>query len=557
VVDDNDLSFLKKVSPEFGGKKYLIPPPLDCPDCRLRQRLAWRNLRNLYRTKSDKSGVDIVSNYAPDGKVKVYTTKEYYEDDATSYGRDFDFSRSFFPQFQELYFEVPKANLTNDDSCENADFFNGGRGVKNAYMSFGAVLSEDIYYCEGIRNSAKCYDCYRVNHGEICYECVYSSRLYNCYYCLKCSDCRGCYFSIDANGCHDCFGCVGLKNKQYYIYNQPQTKEEYEQFMAEFKFLPSRINEERQKLHELYLSVPQKAVDFVDAEDCSGEYIVHSKNVHDSYDIVGGENVRYGFALVDGVKDCMDITYFGINLERCYMCQSIATDCSNILFCSYVYNVAHNILYSIDIWKGWNSSDLFGCVGLGKKQYCILNKQYSKEEYFKLVPKIIGHMQQAGEWGQFFPYDLSPFGYNETEAMDYFPIKREEAIKLGAGWRDEDYGIKYDGPFYQPKEINFYDPKQNLNAQKEIDEALAGILQCEVSGKPFRLISQELVFYIEHGLPIPTKHPMVRFQERFKQRRGRILYDRKCGKCGTDIKTTFGPEAKNIVYCEKCYANDI
>jgi len=31
-------------------------------------------------------------------------------------------------------------------------------------------------------------------------------------------------------------------------------------------------------------------------------------------------------------------------------------------------------------------------------KYCILNKQYSKEEYEELVPKIIEHMQKTGEW---------------------------------------------------------------------------------------------------------------------------------------------------------------
>lgn len=48
----------------------------------------------------------------------------------------------------------------------------------------------------------------------------------------------------------------------------------------------------------------------------------------------------------------------------------------------------HNCFYS---------SDIFGCIGLRNKQYCIFNKQYTKEEYEKLVPKIIEHMQKNGE----------------------------------------------------------------------------------------------------------------------------------------------------------------
>ena len=41
-----------------------------------------------------------------------------------------------------------------------------------------------------------------------------------------------------------------------------------------------------------------------------------------------------------------------------------------------------------------NSSDAFGCIGLRNKQYCILNKQYTKQEYEELVPKIISHMNE-------------------------------------------------------------------------------------------------------------------------------------------------------------------
>lgn len=49
----------------------------------------------------------------------------------------------------------------------------------------------------------------------------------------------------------------------------------------------------------------------------------------------------------------------------------------------------------------------FGCVGLKKKKYCILNKQYSKEEYEELKGKIISDMKRSGEYGKFLPYEMS------------------------------------------------------------------------------------------------------------------------------------------------------
>ena len=86
------------------------------------------------------------------------------------------------------------------------------------------------------------------------------------------------------------------------------------------------------------------------------------------------------------------------------------------------------ILYSM--YCAQNVSHLFGCVGLRNKQYCVLNKQYTKDEYEKLVAKIIEQMQQRGEWGQFFHPALSPFGYNETVAQEYYPSTFEQARPL-------------------------------------------------------------------------------------------------------------------------------
>ena len=73
--------------------------------------------------------------------------------------------------------------------------------------------------------------------------------------------------------------------------------------------------------------------------------------------------------------------------------------------------------------------NIFFCNGLLNKEYCILNKQYTKEEYEELVSQIIERMIQRGEWGEFIPPSLSPFGYNESVAMDRFPLTEEEAVK--------------------------------------------------------------------------------------------------------------------------------
>ena len=66
-----------------------------------------------------------------------------------------------------------------------------------------------------------------------------------------------------------------------------------------------------------------------------------------------------------------------------------------------------------------------------------MNKQYTKEEYEELVPKIIEHMKTPltnpllggegmSERGEFFPMHSSHYAYNETIAQDFFPLTKEQ-----------------------------------------------------------------------------------------------------------------------------------
>lgn len=94
-----------------------------------------------------------------------------------------------------------------------------------------------------------------------------------------------------------------------------------------------------------------------------------------------------------------------------------------------------------------NSTDLFGCCGIRHGKNAVLNKNYSQQEYETLCGKIIDHMKSIGEWGEFFPLTLSPFGYNETVAQDYFPVSVmppcQEPVPFfrREGWRETPGGF--------------------------------------------------------------------------------------------------------------------
>ena len=104
-----DQDFLHRLTPTIAGEQFSLPFPTLCPTCRKTRRFAWRNEKNIYKRKCDATGKDIISLFSPDAPCPVYESDYWYSDrwDAKQYGREYDFSRSFFEQWYELRKIVP------------------------------------------------------------------------------------------------------------------------------------------------------------------------------------------------------------------------------------------------------------------------------------------------------------------------------------------------------------------------------------------------------------------------------------------------------------------
>ena len=170
-------------------------------------------------------------------------------------------------------------------------------------------------------------------------------------------------------------------------------------------------------MHKRY---PQQAFHGSMNEQSFGDYINNNEKAYVCFDLTDSRDCKYIYSGKED-EDCQDCCYT-VRSIRSLNCLSSVEAHNNI--CSAFSWNASNTLYSFSCY---NSSNLFGCYGLRNKQYCIFNKQYSKKEYEKLVPQIIEYMIETGEWGEFFSPSLSPFGYNETVAQEYFPLTKEEA----------------------------------------------------------------------------------------------------------------------------------
>ena len=544
-ITDKDLEFYDKVSPVFAWKKYSIPTPTFCPDCRQQRRLSFRNERKLYKRKCDATGKDIISIYSPDKVNKVYHQDFWWSDkwDPMDYGRDFDFGRGFFEQFGELMRGVAHPNLITDfNSNVNSEYINYSGKSKNCYLVFENGDCEDDYYCYHIYSSNDCMDCLGLFNCTDCYSCVDCSNCHSVYQSINCENSSQSSFLYNCIDCTYCFGCTNITNKKYCIFNTQYTEEEY-------KKLIWKIQQEytQKDFFKNITTSPRKALFNKTCENVSGNMLINSKNVKWSWYSTRMQDSAYVSFFI-GSSEVYDCHSWWANLnhqnaQKCYEAMSIGNGAYNTIFSNLCWESVSDISYSYSCGV---SKYLFGCIWLRNKSYCILNKQYTKEEYEGLVPRIIEHMMKTGEWGEFFPASISPFGYNETVASEYFPLSKSEGLSQGFNWSD------YEAPFPRVEKII----KASMlpdDISKIPDDILNWAIECEVTGKPFRIIPQELEFYRKHHISIPHRHPDQRHLDRMSLRNPRKLFERQCDCCQKDIITTYSPERPETVYCEECY----
>jgi hypothetical protein len=546
TIYQTDIEMLASLSPSFSWKKYHYPLPTECPNCRRIKRLMWRNEHKLYRRKCDASGQTILAFYPPAVKHPVYEKNIWMSDvwNALDYGKEFDFTRPFFEQFWELKDTVPQfaRSILKD---ENSEYSNNGAGLKNCYLCFNGGEAEDCLYTIMFRNVKDCIDCYCIEDCANCYESVDLYKCQGLFYSQDCKDCFQGYFLKNCTNCKNCFLSKNLVNKEYYFMNQAYSKEVYEEKIREM-LRPHTYEEIDQIFREFSSTLPEKHMHGVLNEHTSHvDYVSNSKDVFHSYDIRDSENIRYCARITDHSKNLMDIEQFWWELENSYNSTVVGHTSSRINFCFDCWEGNDALFYCIACI--YNTKNCFWCIGLKGQQYCILNKQYTKEAYEILVPKIIEHMIKMGEWGQFFPPSLSSYGYNQTIAQMHFPLTKKEALTQWFHWYDETDTI--------PKvEKIISGDKLPVEVSEIPDDILNWAIECRISKRPFRITQQELQFYRIHSLPIPRLHPDERHKKRFwKRNTFSKLHNRLCNQCWGNIISTYNPDTVSNILCETCF----
>ncbi len=569
-IEPDDFSFYQKMG---------VPAPTFCPECRTERRFAFRNERKLFKAQSAFSGENIFSLYPPSASRKVVTDQEWFSDswDAMEYGRDFDFSRDFFTQFFELERDVP-AYALNVERMVDSPYGANAATLKNCYLVFNSNSSEDCLYGNDYFLSKNCIDNSHVNSSEKCYECFWLQKCYQCYFTIMSVDSHNLWFSRDCLGCNNLFGCTNLRKASYCIFNKQYTKEEYFKILSEMR-LDTRagLKEAGEKAREFWKTQINKYHQGLQNLDSYGSYVSHSKNVTESYMVKGGEDVKYSqYASVAKIKDCYDYSIWGQDVELCYETSVCGENIYNVKFAWDCWPNNNNVEYSTHLKS---CSDCFGCVGLRNKQYCIFNKQHTKEEYIEVKNKIIEHMNTTPyydsrgliyKYGEFFPIEFASFGYNNSLAIQHFNRTKEYVLENNYGWIEEE-----PGKYTITKRMN-----EVPDSIKDIDESIVSdILECDKCSRPFRVVDNEFKFFKNENLPISSNCSECRHEKRISDRFKIHLYDGHCmcagaedetgqfvntakhthgnTACSEKFRTGFNPKDGDIVYCESCYQQEV
>ena len=550
IIEPGDLGFYEKMK---------VPPPTFCVECREQRRLCFRNEGNFYKRKCDLCDNSVVSRVSPDKKYPMYCSKCWLGDgwDFYSYGRDYDFSKSFFEQYKELLYSVPHISLSNSN-CVNSEWVNQETDDKNCYLNIGGLYNEDSAYNTYEVYGKNCFDNYFVLNCDHCSNNTHCDRCYFTHHSDECYDSMHTVLSFDCRNCNNVVGCAGLRNKSYCIFNEQYTKEEYEKFLQEHPLSSFKeLKWWKEKSREIWLQSPHRENFVFRSVNSSGNNLDECKNSHNCWEGVKMEDCK-NMSITGWLRDCQDCSSYGA-AELGYECAhgGGAYNSKFLLFClsndPFKRMTINNVEYSAFTTS---SSNCFGCVGVRSGEYVILNKKCSKEEYNELIPKIIEHMNTMPyvdnrglvyKYGEFFPSELSFFGYNETTAMEQFPLTKDEALLKNFVWSDYVSDTQYEfSDYIIPDDI------------KDVgDDILEKVLKCELTGKAYKIIPMELSFCRKVGLPIPRVYPKERHLQRVKSLLPRKFFDRNCDFCQKAIQTSYAPGRPEIIYCEKCYQAEV
>ncbi len=421
---------------------------------------------------------------------------------------------NFLSLFVQLFVHSDKMIVQQRFENENSVYAEC-HGAKNTYLSFWiGQNAENVLYSAMSHTSIRNV----INSFVVVGNCdnIYTSRCitnsYNVFYSSNIHNSSNIFFSTNLLWCSECLLCDGLENQSYCIGNTQYTKDEY-------MLLKMQTLQDKDWYELLHQQVLCKDIESKLSTNVVGKGVVKSHNITDGYFvqwITNGKNIFQGGWEYGGHNfyDCFDV---GNQKDEYIYAANYVWETSSHVYCVVWWANLHNCYYGYHLES---CSFCLWCIGLKNKSYCILNKQYSKDERYAKVNEIFAQMERDWQLWEFFPASMNPFYFNDTAAYLIDPsFTKEEVTKLWYLRRDEP--ITVDIPegavTVKSSELGQFESVDE-RGERKLDETVCKRVIIDENGDAYRIIPMELEFLQKHGLPLPRKHWLTRMKENFRIR---------------------------------------
>lgn len=408
---------------------------------------------------------------------------------------------TFFELLWDLFRRCPIAHNIGhgNENCAYADDWWYSR---NCYMCHSGVKCEDCHYCFRVVEHLRCQFSAYSFRCELSSDLVNCRNCYNVHYALHSRNCRDSRFLFDCRGCSNCMFCWNLRDQEYCLFNEKLSKQEFERRTCEIDTASVRgyLSAVQQFNELISKNAFYRGLDLEQCESCTGCYLLQSNNCEDCAFASESEDcVRV--LRCHKAKDCVDCVSV-LTSELCN--RSVTTQdtcfqisyCINVIKCSFMQYCSHC----------YDCENCFACCGLVGKKYHVLNREYSPDDYQRLVKLLMGKVESEGVADQFFPPHFAANLYDESLAAVHFPLPQEEQIRLGFrvanDVRDRPAGV------LSPLE---------LGPAREYDAALLkNVYWDDQVGRPFKIDAFDLKFAQDCGSVLPHTYYARRLKQLYR-----------------------------------------
>lgn len=530
-------------------KRFNVSPSKYSPLTRMKLINGYFAIFDVWYNKHAETGKPMISTTHPSTGIKVLSDEEWFTKDCIDRGLEIKSDISIFDQIHELMLSVPLAASYNYVPAENSIAFIS-LGDQNSYFVL-ACKSKHCFYSMNAYDAEDSAEVALANNVRNCYNIVHSARLYDCKFARESYDCIDCSFVFDCRNSEHCFGAVNQRNKKYIFFNEQLTKQEWEEKVQAIDLSSYKVRQEYERRFKELMKEAVWPENFnVHSDDSTGEYIDNSTNVQNSFNVVkGSRNLDYtSYVVSTPCNDCYYVSglfgssdsYYGIGVGQSSGAKftlSVCMNCIDVEYCSSCYDC----------------ENCFGCVGLRRKKFCILNTQYTEEEYWKKLDEIKSTMLDRGEYGDMPSMKFSTQYWNGSGATVLFGATKEECLKLGA--IDVEPGADgAEGAAIDPKVIRSIEAiPDKIDADNKKDQIGVPFMD-EVFGRRFAYLAPELDLYEKLKIASPRKHPTARMHDLYQEMNSALREVVQCAACEKEIEiaqNTHYPDRK--IYCKPCY----